>query len=93
MLIINGARTATKFVDRQTVVRAHRVTFGGRIDGRDKSLDIRVKIGRPNYHEQQFIRDCNAAHEPFPIRKVRLAQFRPRKPVKTKRVGKGKKRA
>ena len=76
MLISNGARTATKFVDRRTVVRAHRIVNGNKIDGRNKTLDIRVKIGTPNYHERKFIKDCMRVNMAFPVSGVRLAHFR-----------------
>lgn len=92
MLLAYSVRSATKFVSPNTVVRAHRITLAGRIDKRDKGIDIRLKIGRPNYHERLFIKACLSAGEPFPVKRVRLAHFRPRKPVKAKRIGKGKKR-
>lgn len=69
-------RRATKFVSPTRVVNAHRITYGGRIDRRDKSIDIRLKIGKPNFHERQFIKDCIAAGVPFPVRKIRFSHFR-----------------
>ena len=65
-------------MDRRTVVRAHRVSYDGKPDIYG-ALDLRIKIGKPNYHERKFIADCNAADEPFPVRKVQLAYFRKRK--------------
>jgi hypothetical protein len=76
MLVINGAKSATKFVDRRTVVRAHRVTYRGKINRYEKTLDLRVKIGTPNYHERKFVADCMKANEPFPVKRVRLAFLR-----------------
>lgn len=84
-LIATGARRATKFVNEHAVINAHRIAWGGRLDRREKSIDIRLKIGRPNYHERQFIKDCIAAGEPFPVKKIKLASFRPRKPKKKKK--------
>lgn len=78
-------RRATKFVSPTHVVTAHRITYGGRIDRRDKSIDIRLKIGKPNFHERKIIKDCIAAGEPFPVRKIRFAHFRPRPKKRKKR--------
>jgi hypothetical protein len=78
-LLAYDARRATKVLTPNCVVSAQRVTWGGRIDKRAKSIQIALKIGAPNYHERQFIKDCIKAGEPFPVKKVKLAFFRPRK--------------
>lgn len=87
MLLAYQVKTATKFITPKLVVRAHRITIQGRIDRRERSVDIRVKIGIPNYHERLFVKDCIKAGEPFPVKKVRLAHFRV-----IKRKAKGKKK-
>jgi hypothetical protein len=74
-LILSGAKSATKYVDRRTVVRAHQVTYCGEPD-LGLGLDLRVKIGKPNYHERNYIALCARAKVPFPVRRVRLAFFR-----------------
>lgn len=73
------ARRATKFVTPNRVISAQRITYQGRIDRRDATIDIRLKIGKPNYHERRFIKDCIKAGEPFPVKNIKLAYFRPRK--------------
>lgn len=35
-------------------------------------LDLRLTIGRPNYSERKFIKQCVKAGEPFPIKKIQL---------------------
>lgn len=85
-LIDNGARRATKFIAPSFVVSAQRVTWGNRIDKRDKRIQIALKIGTPNYHERQFIKDCLKAGEPFPVKKIKLTFFRPCKPKKKRRA-------
>jgi hypothetical protein len=84
-LIGNTARRATKFIAPNYVVSAQRVTWGNRIDKRDKRIQIALKIGTPNYHERQFIKDCVKAGEPFPVKKIKLMFFRPRKPKHKKK--------
>ena len=34
-----------------------------------------VTYGRPNYEERQFIKNCLAAGEPFPVKKVQLKRW------------------
>ena len=84
-LVTTDARRATKFIAPNHVVSAQRVAWGGHIDKRDRHIQISLKIGTPNYHERKFIKDCIKAGESFPIKKIKLAFFRPRKPKKTKR--------
>ncbi len=77
MALLNSeARRATKFVSPTEVIRAHRITFGGKLDRRNKAIDIRLKIGKPNFHERKFIKDCIKAGESFPVRKILLSRFR-----------------
>jgi hypothetical protein len=83
-LVNNDARRATKFAAPNHVVSAQRVTWGGRIDKRDRRIQISLKIGTPNYHERKFIKDCIKADEPFPVKKIKLTFFRPRKSKKKK---------
>ena len=83
-LVDNDARRATKFAAPNYVVSAQRITWGGRIDKRDRRVQISLKIGTPNYHERKFIKDCVKAGESFPIKKIKLAFFRPRKSKKKK---------
>lgn len=71
-LIANAAYKATKYISPSEVITATRVVYGGRIDGRDSRVDIRVKIGKPNFNERQFIKAALAASEPFPVHRVQI---------------------
>src|ERR1035437_6847156 len=83
-LLATGARRATKFIAPNYAMSTQRVTWGERIDKRDKRIQISLKIGTPNYHERKFIKACVKAGEPFPVKKIKLAFFRPRKSKKKK---------
>lgn len=76
-LIHNEARMATKFVGPKEIVRATRVLIGKKIDKRN-NIDIRLVIGRPNYSERKFVKDCQKANEKFPVKKIQL-RFPPKK--------------
>jgi hypothetical protein len=75
-LIGTEAKRATKFISPKWVISAQRISFKNRINRRERNIDIRVKIGDPNYHERKLIKDCIKAGEPFPVKKIRLAYFR-----------------
>jgi hypothetical protein len=64
-----GFRSATKYLDPHTVVRCTNVREP---DARYKSVNYVLKMGRPNYAERKFIKDCLTAGEKFPVRKVQL---------------------
>ena len=65
--IINGAKSATKYISPNLVARAVRF---GKFDS--QGLDVRVKLGRPNFAERKFIKLCKKAGEPFPVKKIQL---------------------
>jgi hypothetical protein len=73
-LIRTGARKATKYLAKDTVVRAARRRYRGR--GLDSRYVI-LTLGRPNYEERAFIRTCRKAGESFPVKKIQL-RFQPR---------------
>lgn len=89
-LISCDVRRATKYLSPKEVVVAHRIVPGGKPDPRDKEFHFRVKVGAPNIHERAFIKDCKAAGEPFPVKKIQTALFRKvrkRTARQTKRFG------
>jgi len=85
-LIEFDAKQALKYLSDRLVVKATRKTYrrdGKRIDNRDSSISISLKIGAPNYIERQFIKKCKKAGVPFPVKKI---QFKfPSKKGKKKR--------
>lgn len=70
-----SAKTATKYLETNLIVRAtRRHTF----TRRDRHVEFVVTIGKPNVREQEFIKKCKKAGEPFPIKKIQL-KFPPKK--------------
>lgn len=63
-------KSATKYLEPKLVVRASRRLFKGKIV--KGNVEIVLTIGRPNYEERDFIKDCQKAKEPFPIKGVML---------------------
>jgi hypothetical protein len=78
-LLKNECKRTTKFLSPNLVVAAQRIAYKNKIDKRG-NIDIRLKIGKPNYLERVFIKQCKKAGEPFPIKNVQLKFF----PVKKK---------
>ncbi len=74
-LVSTKIKRATKFIGRKWVISAQRITYKNRIDRRFVHLGIRVKIGRPNYHERKLIKEYVKARVPFPVKKIRLVYF------------------
>lgn len=69
-LLKSGAVKATKYLSQKEIIRATRRKFGGKfVKG---NIEITITIGKPNYIERIFIKDCLRAKEPFPIKKVQL---------------------
>lgn len=38
----------------------------------ENHVEILLSIGRPNFDERKFIKDCIKAKEPFPVKKMQL---------------------
>lgn len=75
-LVETGARSATKFESPKQVTRVTRRRYSGsKRRGSyfsSKSIEVTVTIGRPNHKEREFIKRCQKAGEPFPVKKPRL---------------------
>ena len=68
-------KQASVFLSPDTCIKATRIY---KYDGRKGNEDIRLTIGKPNYLARRFVKACQKAGEPFPIRKVQLKWW-PRK--------------
>ncbi len=68
------ARQAIKFLAPQFIVKA---TRRFKPDKRSYHEEIIITIGKPNYRERKFIRQCLRAKEPFPIKKIKLKWYKP----------------
>lgn len=76
-LINSDAKTAVKYVDEKTVVKA---TWHNKPNGRNRSETMVVSFGAPGYREAKFIQGCKKAGEPFPVKKIQLRAY----PIKRK---------
>lgn len=80
----NNVLRATKFIDSKTIIRATRKRFHGKIVKRG-NVEMMVTVGRPNYAERNFIKTIQKAKEPFPVKKVLLKIYDPKKTRVVKR--------
>lgn len=67
-----GVIQATKYLSPNLVARATRRRYGKHKRASQRSLELVVNIGPPNYREREFIRRCQKAGEPFPVRKIQV---------------------
>ena len=74
MLVNTGAHRATKYLSAGHVVRATHKLVRGKVPSAKKNIELVVTLGRPNFAERRFIRQCARAGEPFPVRKVQIKQ-------------------
>lgn len=79
-LLESGAIRATKYISPKEIVRAVRTSyrFNGRKIRKGENVEITLTLGKPNYAERLFIKQCQKAGEPFPVKKVQL-KFPPQK--------------
>lgn len=64
-----GATKATKFIGPTQVIKA---TRHGKARKGERTTQMVVTVGRPNYAEREFISRCRKAGEPFPVKKIQL---------------------
>ena len=72
VLEIRNVHCAVKYFSEKEVISATRRIYNGKIDRRDKSVEILVKIGKPNYIQCEFIKKCKKVGEPFPVKKIQI---------------------
>lgn len=76
-VFLDGVRKATVFQSPNLTVvatRRHKDTK------RDRITEIILTIGKPNFANRKFVKDCLAAGEPFPVKKVQLVWWPEKKP-------------
>lgn len=73
-IISTGALKATKYLSPKEIVRGVRKSyrFNGRKVIKGANIEITLTIGKPNYIEREFIKACQKANEPFPVKKIQL---------------------
>lgn len=70
--------TATEYLTPKLVARATRRRFGKKIL-KNEDIEIVLKIGKPNVAERKFVKLCLKAKEPFPIKKIQIKPYDPKK--------------
>lgn len=65
-----GAIRATKYLSEKQIIRAVRRTYGGKII--KGNTEIVLTMGKPNYQEREFIKNCKKAGEGFPVKKIQI---------------------
>lgn len=71
-LIINDKTVikATKYISPTSIVRAVRKLYGKKL--LKGNTEITLTVGKPNYAEREFIKDCKEAGERFPVKKIQI---------------------
>jgi hypothetical protein len=75
IVLEGGAKRATKYISEKLVVKA---TVRNR-ERRGLHTELVFTIGRPNYAEREFIKECKKAGESFPVKKVQIQWPKKRK--------------
>ena len=72
---------ATRYISPTSIIRAVKKTykFNGRNPRREGNVEITLTIGKPNYAEREFIKLLKKANEPFPVKKMQLKLYNPKK--------------
>lgn len=73
LVCTKNARSAVAYTSPKSVVKLTRMR---REDNRRKSDNFLLTVGAPNFREREFIRSCQKAGEPFPVKKVQLKFFK-----------------
>jgi hypothetical protein len=67
-ILIDGAYKATKYFSENSIVRATRKRYKGKI--LKNHIDIVFTMGKPNYEEREHIKKVKKAGGTFPINKI-----------------------
>ena len=62
-ILIGGAYKATRFLGPKLTVKATRKRYKGKIDKREKQIQIMFTAGPPNYEEREAIKRAKKAGE------------------------------
>jgi hypothetical protein len=69
LMLMRGARRATRYISPTEVVKA---TRRHKPRKSDRTTEMVVTVGRPNYAEREFIKRCKKSGEPLPVNKIHL---------------------
>jgi len=77
-LTTNNAYKAACYLSDKLVVRMSRKLYRGKFKSKIANEEIILIIGKPNYEQREFIKQCKKAGEPFPVKKIQL-KFPPKR--------------
>ena len=69
LIFETNAKKATKYLSRTEVVKA---TRRHKRRKNERTVEMVLTFGKPNYAERQFIKRAIAAGEPFPVKRALL---------------------
>lgn len=69
LIVMNDLRKAVKFIGPNLVVK---LTSQRKYSKRERQRTFLLTIGKPNFAERKFVKECKKAGEPFPVEKVQL---------------------
>ena len=70
---------ATKYISPKLIIRLTKKRAGKKMPHFNENISCTLTIGRPNFLEKEFIKLCKEAGEPFPVKKVQLKLYNPKK--------------
>lgn len=71
--VLSGRRKATKYLSPSVVIKA---TARHKPNKRARNVEMILTIGKPNYVEREFIRDCKRAGERLPVKRVQVKEWK-----------------
>ena len=74
-LLKASAIKATKYINPKFVIKAKRKLYNNKIY-KSGNVEIALTIGKPNYKECRFIKDCIKVKESFLIKKIQLKHIK-----------------
>jgi hypothetical protein len=70
---LDGYQKATKYMTERFIVRC---TARHKARANASSAEFVVTVGKPNYRERIFIKNCLKSGEPFPVKKIQLKEWK-----------------
>lgn len=73
---VDGVKRATKYIAKDLVVKVSLKGYGKKRPRMgSRTIEAVCTVGRPNYAERKFIKQCDKAGEPLPVKKVQLKHW------------------
>lgn len=81
-ILQSNAKRATSYLTPTLTVKATRQR---QPKGYQRAITFLVTVGKPNHRERLFIRACQKAKEPFPVRKIQIQVFPKKRATRRRR--------